>query len=63
MDKEKTIKVYYKGGFNEQKDGVIKQAMGRMAWILIGSGYNFRTGERDLEFEFHPVPNPKPSPR
>lgn len=44
------IKIYYKGEHNEQMDNILKDAMGCKGYVLIGSGYNFKTAERDLEF-------------
>ena len=52
----KTIKIYYKGGLDEQLEDIIKDAFGRISYTLIGSGYNFQTKARDLEFEFQAVP-------
>ena len=52
----KKIKIYYKGEYSEQLDDIIKDAFGRKAYEFIGSGYNFKKEERDLEFECQPVP-------
>ena len=51
------IKIYYKGELDEDIDNILKQAMGRMGYLLVGSGYMFSKEERDLEFEYKPVPN------
>jgi len=59
MKKQKKIRIYYKGEYNEEIDTILKDAMGRKAYVFIGSGYNFRTKERDLEFEYQPIPSIK----
>jgi len=51
----KNIKIYYKGEFNQGVDDLIKDAMGRVSYVLVGCGYNFKAQERDLEFEHDPV--------
>ena len=51
-----TIKIYYKGELSEELDEIIKDAMGRKGYVLVGSGYYFPTQERDLEFEYKPLP-------
>jgi len=50
------IKIYYKGELNEKLDDFLKDTFGRRSYILIGSGYNFKEQERDLEFELQEVP-------
>lgn len=52
----KTIKIYYKGELNEGIDNILKDAMGRMGYLCVGSGYYFPEKERDIEFEFTPLP-------
>ena len=55
----KKMKIYYKGGYNEEIDMILEDAMGRKSYVLIGSGYNFGTKERDLEFEYQSLSSTK----
>ena len=47
---KKTIKIYYKGEIDKKEDDIIEEAMSYMSYILVGSGYDCETKERDLEF-------------
>ena len=50
MTYQNTIKIYYKGECDGRKDNIIERAMRYMGYTLVGSGYDFETKERDLEF-------------
>jgi len=52
----KNIKIYYKGELDENLDDVIRDAFGRIEFAFVGSGYNFQERERDMEFEYQPLP-------
>ena len=49
-----TIKIYYKGELDRNLDDFLKDVFGKRSYLLIGSGYNFKEEERDLEFEYAP---------
>ena len=51
------IKIYYKGELDTEKDNLLKDALGRKSFSFTGSGYDLVNKERDLEFEYQPVPD------
>ena len=48
-EKNMKIQIYYKGKPNKKLEKELKEKLSN--WKEIGSGYNFQTDERDLEFE------------
>ena len=44
------LKVVYEGGLDTDLDKSIEKLLVKKGWEFLGSGFNFRTGKRDLVF-------------